>query len=87
MPLDTWTAYLFQCGNEQLIAVTLDETGANLPRSSCTQGWLVRNVFSVRRAGARASRHQPRTDPAGHHCEGLLHLARRKCQQPKGTSQ
>ena len=38
---DVRTAYLFQCGNEDLFSVSLDKAGANIPRSSCTQGWLL----------------------------------------------
>ena len=38
-------AFLFQCGDEALFAVTPDKAGTNLPRSSCTQGWLLRQEF------------------------------------------
>jgi hypothetical protein len=44
---DAQTAYLFQCGTEQLFAVSLDKTGARLPRSSCTQGWILREEFQL----------------------------------------
>ena len=36
------TAYLFQCGGEELFAVSPDKAGANIPRISCTQRWLLR---------------------------------------------
>ena len=39
------TAYLFQCGEEGLFAVSADKAGGNIPRSSCTQGWLLRRAF------------------------------------------
>jgi hypothetical protein len=42
---DTRTAYLFQCDSEELFAVSRDKAGANIPRSSCTQGWLLRQEF------------------------------------------
>jgi hypothetical protein len=42
---DAQAAYLFQCGNEELFAVCLDKTGVRLPRSSCTQGWILRAEF------------------------------------------
>jgi hypothetical protein len=44
---DTQTAYLFQCEGEELFAVALDKAGANIPRSSCTQGWLLRQEFQL----------------------------------------
>jgi hypothetical protein len=47
MPGDTRTAYLFQCGNEELFAVSPDKAGEVIPRSSCTQGWLLRHEFQL----------------------------------------
>ena len=47
MPSDTRTAYLFQCGNENLFAVSPDKAGEAIPRSSCTQGWLLRQEFQL----------------------------------------
>jgi hypothetical protein len=44
---DARTAYLFQCGSEELFAVSLDQAGANIPRSSCTHGWLLRQEFGL----------------------------------------
>jgi len=46
---DAQTAYLFQCGDEELFAVSPDRAGTNIPRSSCTQGWLLRQVFQLGR--------------------------------------
>ena len=46
---DARTAYLFQCDGEELFAVSPDRAGANLPRSSCTQGWLLRQEFLLGR--------------------------------------
>jgi hypothetical protein len=43
----TQTAYLFQCGDEALFAVSADKAGRNIPRSSCTQGWLMRQEFRL----------------------------------------
>jgi hypothetical protein len=48
MTNDARTAYLFQCGNEELFAVARDKVGEALPRSSCTQGWLLRLEFQLR---------------------------------------
>jgi hypothetical protein len=44
---DARTAYLFQCGTEELFAVSRDKVGEALPRSSCTQGWLLRQEFQL----------------------------------------
>jgi len=44
---DSQAAYLFQCGDEELFAVCLDRSGAGLPRSSCTQGWILRQEFQL----------------------------------------
>jgi hypothetical protein len=46
---DAQTAYLFQCGDEELFAVSPDKGGENIPRSSCTQGWLLRQEFQLGR--------------------------------------
>jgi hypothetical protein len=47
MPEDAQTAYLFQCDGEELFAVSPDKAGANIPRSSCTQGWILRQQFQL----------------------------------------
>jgi hypothetical protein len=47
MHADAQTAYLFQCGDEGLFAVSPDKAGSNIPRSSCTQGWLLRQEFQL----------------------------------------
>lgn len=47
MQTDARIAYLFQCANEDLFAVTPDKAGANIPRSSCTQGWLFRQELQL----------------------------------------
>ncbi len=44
---DARTAYLFQCGTEELFAVSRNKVGEALPRSSCTQGWLLRQEFQL----------------------------------------
>src|SRR5262249_36347665 len=48
-PLDT---YFFQCSGSDLFAVSHDMTGANLPRASCAQGWILRGTC---RLGEHAS--------------------------------
>jgi hypothetical protein len=44
---DVQTAYLFQCGDEDLFAVSAHEAGENIPRTSCTQGWLLRQELQL----------------------------------------
>lgn len=44
---DAQTAYLFQCGDEELFAVSPDRAGDNIPRTSCTQGWLLRQKVQL----------------------------------------
>ena len=44
---DGQTGYLFQCGDEELFAISPDKTGRNIPRTSCTQGWLLREQFPL----------------------------------------
>jgi hypothetical protein len=46
---DAQPAYLFQCGDEELFAVSPDKAGRNIPRSSCTQGWILRQEFKLGR--------------------------------------
>jgi hypothetical protein len=36
---DALDAYLFECDDDALYAVSLDPLGANIPRRSCLQGW------------------------------------------------
>ena len=47
MQCDARTAYIFQCDGEELFAVSSDKAGANIPRSSCTGGWLLRQEFQL----------------------------------------
>lgn len=47
MHSEAQTAYLFQCRDEELFAVSSDRTGANIPRSSCTRGWQLRQEFQL----------------------------------------
>jgi hypothetical protein len=41
------TVYLFQCQGEDLFAISHDITGANIPRSPCTQGWIFCEQFEL----------------------------------------
>lgn len=44
---DARTAYLFQCGESNLFAMSLDETGANIPTAACADGWRFRESFQL----------------------------------------
>jgi hypothetical protein len=40
-------AYLFQCDDSGLYAVSLDASGRNLPRNACAEGWCFRAAFAL----------------------------------------
>ena len=42
---DAVEAYLFQCDDNGLFAVTLEASGANIPRGPCAEGWRLRQAF------------------------------------------
>jgi hypothetical protein len=44
---DALAAYLFQCDDNGLYAVSLDPDGRNLPRGSCAEGWRLRTAFTL----------------------------------------
>jgi hypothetical protein len=44
---DTQEAYLFQCGDNGLYAVSIDSSGSNLPLSVCPTGWRFRREFAL----------------------------------------
>jgi hypothetical protein len=45
---DVDTAFLFECGADpELLAVTRDPQGLNLPRSCCLGGWRLRSAFTL----------------------------------------
>ena len=44
---DARRAFLFQCSESNLWAVTLDETGALLPKDACEAEWVLRKTFSL----------------------------------------
>lgn len=47
MYTDAKTAYLFQCDDEDLYAVSHDVTGGNIPRSACAEGWTLCDQFAL----------------------------------------
>jgi hypothetical protein len=58
---DARTAYLFQCGDEDLFAVSPDKDGKNIPRSSCTQGWLLQRELQLGTRDLAATAISPKT--------------------------
>lgn len=44
---DVSRAYLFQCGDNGLYAVSNDASGVNIPRSACPEGWRVKASFAL----------------------------------------
>ena len=38
-PPEALDAYLFECDDDALFAVSLDPLGSNIPQRSCPQGW------------------------------------------------
>jgi len=38
-PTHSLRAYLFECDEDALFAISLDALGSNIPRRSCPQGW------------------------------------------------
>jgi hypothetical protein len=44
---DALEAYLFQCDDNGLYAVSLDPLGGNLPRGPCAEGWRLRTAFAL----------------------------------------
>ena len=47
MQTDTGTvqAYLFECDDDQLFAVSIDPNGRNIPRNACPEGWRFKTGF------------------------------------------
>ena len=44
---DARVAFLFQCGKDDLFAVSLDRTGASIPVDVCADGWTYRGSFQL----------------------------------------
>ena len=47
MPGYTQTAYLFDCDDKELFAVSSDRAGENIPRCGSPQGWTLRQEFQL----------------------------------------
>jgi len=46
-PADPLQAYLFECDDDALFAISLDAEGSNIPRRSCPQGWRRISEFAL----------------------------------------
>jgi hypothetical protein len=44
---DPIRAYLFDCDDEGLFAVSIDPTGKNIPTGGCSQGWRFNREFAL----------------------------------------
>jgi hypothetical protein len=84
---DAQTAFLFQCGAEPLFAVSLDKTGVNIPRSTCTQGWLLREEFLLGVQEPVPAAISPEPILRGIRAKGYYMWRSGYTNQPKGTSQ
>ena len=85
MSANARNAFFFQCGDEQLFAVSLDKTGVNLPRSTCTQGWLLREEFLLGVQEPVPAAISPEAILRGITAKG--YYIWRNASKPKGTSQ
>jgi hypothetical protein len=47
LSIDARPAFMFQCGNSNLWAITLDGSGARLPKEACDGEWLLRREFPL----------------------------------------
>lgn len=54
--IDASQAYLFQCDDNGLFAVSRDRTGRNIPQGACAEGWRFLMEFSL---GIRESMPMP----------------------------
>jgi hypothetical protein len=41
----TVQAYLFECDDDRLFAVSIDPHGRNIPRNACPEGWRFKTAF------------------------------------------
>ncbi len=44
---DTLQAYLFECDDDRLFAVSLEPHGSNIPRNACAEGWRLKTGFML----------------------------------------
>lgn len=64
-PDDARRAFLFQCGEGDLFAVSLDRNAANIPANICDAVWRLRDAFPLGVQEAMPIS-MARAGPAGH---------------------
>jgi hypothetical protein len=87
MRSDAQAAYLFQCGDEELFAVSADKDGANLPRNTCPQGWHLRKEFRLGVQEPVPAAISPEPILRGILAKGYYIWRAGSANAPKGTSQ
>jgi hypothetical protein len=84
---DSRPAYLFQCGDTDLFAVSLDETGANIPTDNCWEGWHLRSEFPLGVHEAVPVPIDPEPILRGIRAHGYYVWREGNTSKPHGTSQ
>jgi hypothetical protein len=87
MSVDARNVFLFQCGDEQLFAVSPNNTGANIPRGPCTQGWVLREEFLLGVREPVPAAIGPEPILRGITAKGYYMWRSGYANKPKGTSQ
>ena len=76
------TAYLFECaGDPELLGVSRDKFGSNLPAATCPQGWKLRIAFRLGVHHPVPVPVAPETDYSRHSSARFLCLAQWQCEQ------
>ena len=84
--VDTAIAHLFQCDAEPLFAVSVEETGSNLPTPSCFEGWQYVEPFALGVHEAMTRAIDPEPVMRGLRAVGY-YIWREGYRNPSGTSQ
>ena len=83
--VDAEEAYLFQCDDNGLFAVSRDRSGGNIPRGACPQGWNFRTAFALGVREALPVAMDP--EPVLRGVRAYGYYIWREGSNPKGTSQ
>jgi hypothetical protein len=79
-------AYLFQCGDTPLFAVSLDSQGENLPEV-CRESWHLRSEFSLGVHAPVPAAIDPEPILRGIRAHGYFTWCEGNTSKPHGTSQ
>jgi hypothetical protein len=82
---DATTAYLFECNDDGLFAVSCDRTGANIPIDLCAEGWRIKKKFALGVRKALPFLSDP--EPILRSLQAKGYYIWRVGSNPKGTSQ